>query len=408
MSQPTSIDPARAPAGALAPRLHPNVLALGIVSMLTDVSSEMIVPVLPLFVTGALAAPVASVGLIEGVAGSVSSLVRLASGWFSDRAGERKAFLFAGYGISGVAKAALALANSAGAVLGLRFADRFGKGIRNPPRDALIADSVPASLHGRAFGLHRALDTAGAAIGPLLAFLLLASFPGDYRRIFLISAIPAVLSLLVLARWVRPPERTTTPAHAAGGQRLASAFKRFLIADGVFQLGNSSVAFVLLRARDAGYSPGVIALIYAGYNVLYAALAYPAGLLTDRIGRRRLLLGAYLLYAAAYGILAGSSTRAAVLGAVAVLGVHSALIEVSQRSLVADLAGEKRGTAFGVYHTVVGLALLPASWAAGWLWDRMGSSAAFTLGAACALIAAVLFVVLLPWHGERRMHARPA
>ena len=396
------------PAPVRMPRLHPNVVALGIVSLLTDVSSEMIVPVLPLFVTGVLAAPVASVGLIEGVAGSVSSLVRLASGWVSDQAGERKAFLFAGYGLSGVAKAALAFAGSAGAVLGLRFADRFGKGIRNPPRDALIADSVPPALHGRAFGLHRALDTAGAAIGPLLAFLLLAAFPGDYRRIFLLSAIPAVLSLLVLARWVRPPARATIARHAAGRQPLAPELKRFLLADGVFHLGNSSIAFVLLRARDLGYTPGAIALIYAGYNVLYAALAYPAGRLADRMGRRSLLVGAYLLFAIAYVILAGFDTRGAIVGAVLLLGVHSALAEVSQRSLVADLAGARRATAFGVYHTVVGLALLPASYAAGWLWDRVGSSVAFTLGAACASIAAALFVVLLPWRDERGMRAHAA
>lgn len=377
------------------------MVALGVVSMLTDISTEMVIPVLPLFVTGTLRVPVAGLGIIEGVAESVSSLIRLASGWLSDRSGRRKPFLFAGYGLSGVAKASLALANSWAGVLALRFADRFGKGLRNPPRDALIADSVPASLRGRAFGLHRGLDTLGAAIGPFCAFLLLGAFPGDYRRIFLISAIPAALSLVVLARFVRPPAPRAVAAAAASARPLDPDFRRFLLADGVFQLGNSSMAFVLLRARDLGYEPRVVALVYALYNLLYAALAYPAGQLADRMGRRGLLLGAYLLFAIAYLILAGFETRGAILGAFLLLGVHSALLEVSQRSLVADLAGERRGTAFGVYHTVVGLALLPASILAGWLWDHVGPSAAFAVGAGLALLAAALFVTLLPWKGER-------
>jgi MFS family permease len=387
------------------PGLTRNVWALGITSLFTDVSSEMIVPVLPLFVTGVLHASVASLGVIEGVAESTASLLRLSSGWLSDRIGRRKPFLLVGYGLSAVAKTTFALAGSWGAVLGLRFADRVGKGLRNPPRDALLADSVAPAWRGRAFGLHRALDTLGAAIGPLVAFALLARWPEDFRRVFLVSAVPAALSLLALALFVRAPRTAAAKQVRAlhlEFRALPAPVKRFLVADGVFQLANSSMAFVMLRARDGGIPAAAVPLAYLLYNAVYAALSLPAGTLSDRFGRRPFLLAAYALYAVAYAALAWSGAPVVVLAALAVYGVHSALIEVSQRSLLADLVdAERRGTVYGLYHTVVGLALLPASILAGWLWDRFGARVTFGVDAVLALVAAALFVVLLPSHREQ-------
>jgi MFS family permease len=227
-----------------------NVIALGVISLLTDLSTDMIIPVLPLFVTTVLHASETGLGWIEGVAESVSSLLRIVSGWLSDHIGRRKPFLAVGYGVSTASKAAMAFAASWPAILLLRFSDRVGKGLRNPPRDALIADSVEPRVLGRAFGVHRAMDTAGACLGPLAAFALLRMFPGDYRRLFAASAIPAVLALVVLALFVRAPRREVEAApHAispASKVSLGPVFRSFLVVAGVFSLANSSLAFLLL------------------------------------------------------------------------------------------------------------------------------------------------------------------
>jgi len=406
--------PPASPASQATPRprglpgLTRNVVALGFVSLLTDVSTEMILPVLPLFVTGVLKASMASVGVIEGVAESTAALMRLGSGWLSDRIGQRKPFLFFGYGISAVAKAALAVAASWPAVLGLRFSDRVGKGLRNPPRDALIADSVEPRYLGRAFGFHRGLDTLGAAIGPLVAFAMLRAFPGDFRRIFLLSAVPALLSLVVLGAFVRAkraapavrPRALHVEARAMGGP-----FHRFLVVAGLFSLANSSTAFLLLLAADrvhgAGFTAAQVALVYLLYNLVYALLAWPVGELSDRIGRRPILLAAYLLFAALYALLAWRSGAWYVVGGFVVFGLHSAMLEASQRSMLGDLVEpERRGTAYGLYYTVIGVALLPASVLAGALWDRLGPRAMLGVDAALALLAGLLFAVLLPSRRE--------
>ena len=379
--------------------ITPTVAALGVVSLLTDASTEMIAPVLPLFVTGVLRGTAASVGVIEGVAECTATVLRIVSGWLSDRIGARKPFLLAGYGISTGAKAALATAGSWPAVLGLRFTDRVGKGLRNPPRDALIADSVAPEALGRAFGFHRALDTLGAAIGPLAAFVTLTVFPGDYRRVFLLSAVPATLSLAVIVLFVRAPRRAPVASRALHRElgRLGAPFRRFLATAGVFSLASSSTAFLLLRARDVGFGERTVPLVYLLYNLVYALLAWPVGAASDRIGRRAMLLGAYLVFAGTYALVAWSATRAALVAGFVLLGVHSALLEGSQRSLVADLVpAERRATAYGIYYAVVGLALLPASIAAGAIWNRLGARAALGLDAALALAAAMLFALLLP------------
>ncbi len=381
-----------------------NVVALGFVSLLTDVSTEMIVPVLPLFVVGVLKASMASVGVIEGVAESTAALMRLGSGWLSDRIGRRKPFLFLGYGLSAVAKAALGVVLSWPMVLALRFGDRVGKGLRNPPRDALIADSVAPRFRGRAFGFHRALDTLGAAIGPLVAFAMLRAFPGGFRRIFLLSAVPAVLSLAVLGAFVRAPrhERTDTgETLPAAARALGGPFLRFLAVAGLFSLANSSVAFMLLLAADrthgAGFTSAQVTLVYLLYNLLYALLSWPVGELSDRIGRRPILLAAYLVFALLYALLAWRAGPAYLIAAFVLLGLHSAMLEASQRSMLGDLVEPSlRGTAYGLYYTAIGVGLLPASVVGGVLWDRLGPRALFGVDAALALLAGLLFAVLLP------------
>ena len=401
-SDPSSTAPARARGIPGVPR---NVVALGITSLLTDVSTEMIVPVLPLFITQTLKASVSSLGLIEGVAECTATLLRIASGWLSDRIGRRKPFLVFGYGLSAVTKAALGWAASWPAVLGLRFFDRVGKGLRNPPRDALIADSVERRHLGRAFGVHRALDTLGAALGPLVAFAMLGAFPGQFRRIFFFSAIPAALSILVLALFVRAPrlEPARLKALHAEARALGGPFHRFLLVAGIFSLASSSTAFLLLLAHQSGFSDRHLPLVYLLYNVVYALFSWPVGELSDRIGRRPLLLGAYGLFAVLYALMAWHAEPATVLVGFALFGVHSALLEGSQRALIADLVAEdRRATAYGLYYAVVGLALLPASVIAGAVWDRFGAPATFALDAGLALVAAGLFAVLLPWRGETR------
>ena len=387
------------------PGVTRNVVALGFVSLLTDVSTEMIIPVLPLFVTGVLKASVASVGVIEGVAECTATILRIFSGWVSDRIGRRKPFLIFGYGISGVAKATLGIASSWGAVLGLRFTDRVGKGLRNPPRDALIADSVETKYLGRAFGLHRAMDTLGAAIGPLVAFAMLSVYPGQFRKIFLVSAIPAALSVLVLAIFVRAPRREAVKLRSLGleARALGAPFHRFLLVAGMFSLASSSTAFLFLLARQAGYSDRQVPLLYLGYNLVYALLSWPVGELSDRIGRRSLLLLAYFSFAVLYAGLAWKASHVVVLVGFLVFGIHSALLESSQRTMIADLVpADRRATAYGLYYAVVGLALLPASVIAGQIWDRIGARATFAVDAGLALAAALLFALLLPPHGEYR------
>lgn len=403
-----TMTPPEAPVRGPFAGLHRNVIALGFTSLLTDVSSEMLVPILPLFITVTLGASATSLGAIEGLAECVASLLRTTSGWVSDRMGRRKGFVVAGYSLSGAAKAAIAFASAWPAVLALRCADRLGKGLRTPPRDALLAESSAPEDRGRAFGLHRAMDTLGAAIGPLLGWWLLARWHTlgveAYRRVFLVSAIPAALSVAALALFVRAPRsapaaKRTLAEHATA---LGPAFRRFLVVDAVFQLGNSSNAFVLLRTQSAGWSASGVSLVYVAFNVLTALLALPFGALSDRAGRRPLLLAGYLVYALTYGLLALWATRAGVVVAFMLLGVHTALMDGQAKAMIAELVPrESLATAYGAHATVAGLMLLPASLAAGALWEHANHAAPFSLGASLALSAAALFAWVLPPWRER-------
>ena len=377
-----------------------NVVFLGVVSGLTDISSEMLYPIMPLFLTGALHAPMTVVGLIEGVAEATASLLKAAAGLWSDRAGRRKPFVLWGYGLSALSKPLLALAAAWPFVLFCRCIDRLGKGVRTSARDALLTDSTAPEHWGKAYGLHRAMDTAGAVAGPLLTVLLLSACGLGYRSIFLIAAVPAVLGVLVLAAFVEerrsPPNGTASPRGGEAGLaalRAASSIKniftpdytRFLLVYGLFAVGNSSDAFLLLKAAHGGLSPTEVVLAYVLYNAAYALAAAPAGALADRLGRSRALAAGLAVFAAAYLGFARAASGAWFWPLFLVYGCYGALAESALKAAVAErCVAENRATALGVFQGISGVLALAASLAAGWLWSRVSPAAPFYLGAACA------------------------
>ncbi len=396
-SRPAAAEGAVSPSPRLR-LLGGNVLVAGLVSFFTDISSEMIVPVLPLFLAVTLRAPVAAVGLIEGIAESTASILRVFSGWLSDRAGRRKPLVVAGYTLSNLTKPLLAVAGTWPHVLAIRFVDRLGKGVRTAPRDALIADSVVAERRGLAFGFHRAMDTAGAAVGPLLAFAVLALAAENYRAVFWTAAVPGAVAILASALFLRDVGRPAAPARPprlsfAG---LGRPFAYFTLAATIFALGNSSDAFLILRARNLGLSPAAIPLVYFAFNMVYALLSTPAGALSDRMGRRRMLVVGYAVFAVVYfgfALLRAPAARWAVPALFLVYGAYYALTEGAQRALVVDLVpAPLRATALGTFATATGLALLPASLIAGRLWDSLGASAPFFYGGTTATAALLLLL----------------
>lgn len=375
-----------------------NVLVLGVVSLFTDISSEMLYPVIPLFLTAVLNAPMSVVGVIEGVAESAASLLKIASGWWSDRLRARRPFVVLGYSLSAVSKPLLALAGSWGAVLASRLVDRMGKGIRTSPRDAMIASSCDKDARGKAFGLHRAMDTIGAVLGPLLAVLLLSVLKLSYRSIFLWAFVPAGLGVVALAflqggsrihRGAAPQVAPRTPVSAD--------LRRFVFVYGVFALGNSSDVFLLLKARQVGFSANGVLLTYVFYNLVYALSAAPAGWLSDRLSRRALMAGGLVVFAAVYTGFALATGRAVIWMLFALYGLYAAATEGVSKALVADLSTpDNRGTAMGLFHTATGLLAFAASTAAGLLWTHIGPAAPFVYGAVCAGAAAGLLALLRP------------
>ena len=384
-------------------RIPRTVWALGWVSFCSDVASEMIYPLLPLFLTRTLGAPMKAVGLIEGTAEATSSGLRLAAGWLSDRMGRRKPFVVAGYACAAAAKPLLALAGTWGHVLGIRFLDRFGKGLRTPPRDALLADAAPGPIRGRAFGLHGSMDTAGAVVGPLLAWALLPALGGDFRALFLLSFVPALIGIVVLLVGVREiPKKAETlgvrmKVRGAPPGELGGRFWRFVPVLVCFGIGNSSDAFLILRSLHLGIGEGSIPLLYLTFNVVYAAVSFPVGVLSDAFGRRRVIPLGYAVFALVYLGFARAGAAWEAWPLFALYGIYYALTERIQRAFVADLVpAADRGRAFGIYHAVVGALALPASLLAGWLWDAAGPAAPFWLGGASAALALLLFLLLRP------------
>lgn len=366
---------------------------------MTDASSEMIYPLLPLFLVTTLGTSATFIGLIEGVAESTASLLKLASGWWSDRLGRRKAIVVAGYTLSACARPLVALAGAGWHVLVIRFTDRVGKGVRTAPRDALLAVSTQPDSWGKAFGFHRAMDHTGAIIGPLIAAALLAWVLTDLRVLFALAAIPGIMAVALLVTAVKEPSVATPSGDPPIRLSLAPFSPRFKAVLGVvtlFTLGNSTDAFLLLKANATGVLPASIPLLWIVLHLSKAASSTPAGSLSDRIGRPPLIIAGWSLFAAVYAGFALADSAWQIWVLFAIYGIFFGLTEGVEKAYIADLApAEHRGTAFGLYHAAVGLAALPASLLMGLVWDYLGPSAAFTLGAGLALLASILFLIAL-------------
>ena len=389
--------------------LHSNVFFLGLTSLLNDFSSELIFTLLPLFLINILGVSTVIVGLIGGISGSADSLFRILSGWYSDKIGKRKSFAVLGYVISTIAKPFMFIASSWGAVTGIRFADRVGKGIRNAPRDALVADSVSAKERGKAFGLQRAMDTSGAVIGLAVAALIIYLVQGDaaqlelptFHWMVIIGIIPGILGTLVIFFLVKDTVKKKTQTQSGdavtkSSNALSTRFKIYLVIIGIFTLGNTSDFFVILRAQNLGNSLVYVALILVMFNIVYAAAAVPAGMLSDKLGRRGLIIVGWLIYAAVYLGFAVANAPWHIWILFAVYGLYYGIVEGVSRAFVADLVPvEKRGTAFGWYNGVLSIALLPASLIAGWLWSAISPASTFYFGAALAFISAMGILVLV-------------
>ncbi|MBN2096329.1 MFS transporter [Candidatus Peregrinibacteria bacterium] len=370
-----------------------NVFRLGLTSFFTDMSSEMIFPVLPVFLITVLGANMAVIGLIEGIAESSAALLKLFSGWFSDKVGKKKPLIIAGYSLSALTKPLLALATHWGHVLGIRFLDRVGKGLRTAPRDSLIAASAGKNERGAKFGLHRTMDTAGAIAGTLVAFFILQQFLGDaFRLIFLLSAVPGLIAVLILVFGVKEVRQETAGKKIHFNFKACNpALKRFLLAIAFFNLANFSYAFFILRANDIKLALFLIPIVYLVYNMVYAAFSIPMGRLSDRIGRKTILTAGILLFgmtSLGFGFMATAIT---IWPLFALYGLFMAVTDGVSRAYVSDLAADdKRGFALGTYHTIVGITVLPANFIGGLLWQTINVQAPFVYAAVFSAISALL------------------
>ena len=397
------------------PKLGRNVIGLSAVSFFTDVSTEMIYPLLPVFLAGVLGANASFIGAIEGMAETTASLLKLLSGWWSDKVSSRKPFVVAGYLIASIVRPFTAAAHSATQVLTIRVTDRVGKGIRSSARDALLADSAAPEGRGRAYGFHAAADNAGAVVGPLVAFLILKLhgvgpldtsrhlLPRDehaMRNVFWLSAIPAAIAIVILIVVVRDIPRRDSGAKsgkAGGSASLGGRFWGYLFVVLLFTLGNSTDAFLLLRANQLGVPVALAPILWAVLNFVKSATGTYGGQLSDRIGRKPLIVGGWLLYAAVYYAFAWAGTPWQAWALFAVYGIFYGMTEGTEKALVADIVPTvRRGAAFGWYNLAIGLGALPASLIFGWIWDRSGSPSAFVFGATLALMAAILMALIAP------------
>lgn len=374
-----------------------NVLILGLVSFFTDFSSEMIYPLLPVFLTTTLGAGPAFLGIIEGVAESTASLLKLISGIMSDRIRDRKKLVFTGYGISSFVRPLIALATGPLAVLFIRFADRVGKGVRTSPRDALIADSVDPAIRGKAYGFHRSMDHAGAIVGPLTATLLLAWFVSDLRTVFWLSAIPGAITILLIIFKVREVGQRKVSSNGS----FLKVFPRgrlrtYIVILFIFTLGNSSDTFLLLKAGELGIKPVMIPLLWAFFHVIKMFSSMPFGALSDRIGRRSIIIAGWCVYVLTYIGFAFATTGLHVWLLFTLYGLFYGLTEGVEKALLVDIAGkDERGSAFGWYNFAIGIGALPASLFFGIIWKTAGSMAAFAFGAGLAAVAAALLLLLV-------------
>jgi MFS family permease len=374
-----------------------NVIVLSLVSLFTDASSEMIYPLIPAFLATVLGASAMSVGAIEGTAEAVASLLKVVSGTWSDRLSRRKPLIVAGYALASIVRPLIGLAQAASQVFAIRVTDRIGKGLRTAPRDALIADSVAPEARGRAYGVHRAADHAGAVLGPLIAFVLLQMAGLSMRTVFLLAAIPAALAVITLVVGVRESARAASPAQPdapAVNARLPARFYAYLGILALFTLGNSTDAFLLLRAQTLGVSLAQLPLLWAFLHVVKMSTSAPGGALSDRLGRRPLIIAGWAVYALVYYGFARAESSLHAWLLFGCYGVFFGLTEGVEKAMVVDLVGAGvRGRAFGWFHLTIGLTALPASILFGAIWDRMGPATAFGFGALCSIAAAGLLLV---------------
>jgi len=386
-----------------------NVLVLGIVSLLTDMSSEMIYPIMPLFLT-AIGASGLVIGLIEGASETTASLIKVFSGWYSDRYKKRKPFILAGYGSSSVVKPVLYLATAPWHVLSLKIMERVGKGIRSAPRDALIADSTDSAYRGRAFGFHKAMDSTGAVIGPLLVLPVLVAAAAvttdTYRLVFLLSTIPAFVAVAIIVLFLR--DKKTDPADKVDNmfkemRHLGDRFYLLLMVIVVFYVGEISYAFFILRAMDEGFTViglGVdasIILLYVTLNLFFVLFALLTGGISDRIGRKPVIAASFVIFAMTCVVMATTGSFLLLVLGFAMFGVYKGSSEGVLKAYVIDVVPKGlRGTAMGAFHTAVGLVMLPGGIVAGFLWDSYGHWATFAYGASAALLALVLLIAIAP------------
>lgn len=394
-------------------RLPRNVVAIGLVSLLNDASSEIIYPLLPVFLTAGLGASAKAVGIIEGLAESISSLLKLFAGYLSDRWGKRKWLVVGGYALASFVRPFLGFASNWHQVLAIRLSDRVGKGIRTAPRDAMIADTVAIEQRGLAFGFHRAMDHAGAVIGPLVGYLLVVLFVAnsnaplarEFKVIFLVASVPAILAVLVAIFFMRE-----TKVHVGRPQEMPKLslrgfdgnFKRFLVILALFTLSNSSDSFLILRARESGVSIAFIPLLWAAHHGTKVLSSLYGGDLSDRLGRKRLIVSGWVLYAAVYAGFAFVSQQISVWILFLIYGVYFGLAEGAEKALVADLVRpEQRGTAYGLYNLAFGITVFPASLLMGMIWDWKGPATAFLISAIMGATAAALLFLFVRPHPER-------
>jgi len=380
-----------------------NVFMLGSVSLLTDVSREMIFPLLPLYLTSVLGVGTAFVGLVEGIAESTSSVLNLVTGWLSDRIRKRKTLMLWGYGLSAVTRPLIALATAGWHILLVRFVEKVGKGIRVTSRDALIAESATAENRGKSFGLHRSLDNIGSIIGPLFAFSLLARLGNDYRLVFWIASIPAFLGLGALAFFVAEKERVTYQVEKINFKGLFNLkpfqknFKMFLIITAIFELANSSNAFLLLRVKDVGLPVELIPIIYLFCNIFRTISSLPGGMLSDKLGRRNMLACGWVIYGLSYLGFAFFTSVSQAWVIFGIYGLFSGMTEGIKKALVADLVpSEIRGTAYGLHSFVSSFIQLPASLMLGIVWQQYNALIAFSLGGGLAMAAGCLLLICIP------------
>ena len=390
-------------------KIPPGIWVLGFVSMLMDISSELIHSLLPVFMVTSLGISVFVVGLIEGAAEATALIVKVFSGALSDYFGKRKPLAVLGYGLGALSKPLFALATTANLVVGARLMDRVGKGIRGAPRDALVADITPVELRGAAFGLRQSLDTVGAFVGPLLAMALMLLWANDFRAVFWFATVPAFLCVVLLIFGVREPQQPagiarTNPISRANLARLGRSYWWVVALGGVFTLARFSEAFLVLRAQQGGLALAWTPLVLVAMNIIYAACAYPFGKMADSVRHSTLLAWGLVLLICADALLALSNSGGLFWAGVVLWGLHMAMTQGLLATMVADTAPEKlRGTAYGFFNLVCGVAMLVASGLAGWLWDRWGAPLTFLAGICFCLVALALL-----WWRPASGTAKPA